>query len=192
MASSEKLITPEFRGSFVHVFKPHSGIEGAEPKYSITIPLRKKEDAAFIARLEDTIEAIAKEEWGKVPPRLRSPIADRDEDESYPEFAGCVTLNAKAKRKPGVVVLDNGLLKKVEQVAMETGEDVENIIYSGAIYRASIVLYTYDVSGAKGVAVGLNNLMKVGDGEPLSGGGSAERDFTEFGKPAKMDDDSAI
>jgi hypothetical protein len=39
-----KLITPEFRGSFVHLLEPHAikGVEGAKPRYQITIPLPKK------------------------------------------------------------------------------------------------------------------------------------------------------
>ena len=37
--------------------------------------------------------------------------------------------------------------------------------------------------GKHGVSVGLQNLMKVNDGEPLSGGASAEADFSEIVVP---------
>ena len=39
-----KLVTPEFRGSFVHILEPHAikGVEGAKARYQITIPMPKK------------------------------------------------------------------------------------------------------------------------------------------------------
>ena len=49
--------------------------------------------------------------------------------------------------------------------------------YSGCYGRASINFYPFDAAGNKGIAVGLNNLQKMEDGERLAGGSSAEDDF---------------
>ena len=51
--------------------------------------------------------------------------------------------------------------------------------YSGCYGRASINFYAFNVSGNKGIAAGLNNLQKLEDGERLSGGSSAEEDFSD-------------
>ena len=37
--------------------------------------------------------------------------------------------------------------------------------------------------GKQGVSIGLQNLMKIDDGEPLTGGASAEADFSEIVVP---------
>ena len=43
--------------------------------------------------------------------------------------------------------------------------------------RASINFYAFNTNGNRGIAVGLNNLQKIRDGEPLGGRASAESDF---------------
>ena len=49
--------------------------------------------------------------------------------------------------------------------------------YSGCYGYASINFYAFNTNGNKGIACGLNNLMKIEDGEPLGGRVSAEIDF---------------
>lgn len=39
-------------------------------------------------------------------------------------------------------------------------------MYSGVYGRASINFYAFNSNGNKGIACGLNNLQKIGDGEP--------------------------
>ena len=46
---------------------------------------------------------------------------------------------------------------------------------------ASISFYAFNSNGNRGIACGLNNLMKTKDGDPLGGGrAKAEDDFAEF------------
>ena len=42
-------------------------------------------------------------------------------------------------------------------------------------------LFPYENSGNKGVAVGLNNVIKTRDDERLAGGATAEQDFGDLG-----------
>ena len=165
-----KIITPEFRGSFVHLLEPHAikGVEGAKPRYQITIPLPKKD--AFWNELNALIEETAKGKWGKIPPKMKSPVKNGDE-EDRPEFAGCYSVQATSNNKPGIVGTN---LKPV----MSADE-----IYSGAYYRASIRAYAWEhPTGGKGVSIALDNVMKVKDGEAFSGRTEASSDFADFAK----------
>ena len=53
-------------------------------------------------------------------------------------------------------------------------------MYSGVWAVVSVTFFGYDVSGNRGVACGLNNLMKFKDDEHLGGRVSAEADFAEI------------
>lgn len=52
----------------------------------------------------------------------------------------------------------------------------------------SVTFFPYNVSGNKGVACGLNNVMKTKDDERLGGRASAESDFSEV----DMEDDEDL
>lgn len=64
----------------------------------------------------------------------------------------------------------------------------EDEIYSGVWAIVSVTFFGYDVSGNRGVACGLNNIMKFKDGERLGGRASAESDFADIG----MEDDDDL
>ena len=60
-------------------------------------------------------------------------------------------------------------------------------MYSGVWAILSVTFYAYEVSGNRGVACGLNNVMKYKDGEMLGGRASADSDFD--GLDTEDDDD---
>lgn len=169
--SNTKVVTGKVRVSYAHVFEPKAIEEGQDKKYSIAL-LIPKTDKATISKIEKAIEAAQEEgkgKWGgKIPPKLKLPLRDGDEERPDDEaYKGCLFLNASSKSKPGVVDRNmNAILDKEE-------------FYSGCYARASINFYAFAVSGNKGIAAGLNNLQKLADGERLSGGASAEEDFGE-------------
>lgn len=172
-----KLVTPEFRGSFVHLLEPHAikGVEGAKARYQITIPLPKKD--VFWTKLNALIDDTAKGKWGKIPPKMKSPVKDGD-IEGRPELVGCFSIQATSGNKPGIV---NESLNPI----MDANE-----IYSGAYYRASIRAYAWDhPTGGKGVSIALDNVMKVKDGEAFSGKVDAADDFASFGVNGTDDSD---
>lgn len=166
-----KVITGKVRFSYAHVFEPAS-INGGDEKYSVSI-LIDKNDTKTVADINKAVEAakqagIAKF-GGKIPQNLKLPLRDgdteREDDENY---AGCYFVNANAKARPGLV----------DAKGREIIDSTE--FYSGCYGRASITFYAYNSNGNRGVACGLNNIMKTSDGEPLGGRAKAEDDFKGY------------
>lgn len=172
----KKVITPPFVGSFVTLVTPSRppGTD-ADLKYSITMVLPK--DDPFWKDVDAMIQQAASDKWnGKVPKGLKSPIRDGDESDYGLEGCYFMSLAAKEDRKPEVVGAD---LKPI----MDAKE-----LYSGAIYRASIRPYAWSHQvGGKGVSFGLDNVMKVADGEPLDGRTKATDDFADFAGEAEVE-----
>lgn len=165
---STKVVTGEVRFSYVNVFEPKS-INGSDEKYSVSLLIDKR-DTKTIEAIERAIEAakqagVAKF-GGKIPPMLKLPLRDGDterpDDENY---AGKMFVNANCKTKPGLI----------EKNGMEIIDTTE--FYSGCYGKASVTFYAFNSNGSKGIACGLNNIMKTRDGEPLGGRSRAVDDF---------------
>ena len=178
------VVTGKVRMSYVHVFEP-AVVEGSsEPKYSVCL-LIPKTDKVTLGKIQSVIEEIkvsdaAKATWGgKVPtgPSFKLPLRDGDlekpDDEAY---AGMMFVNANssAKSKPGVV----------NNKGIPITDEAE--FYSGCFGRASVTFYAFNKNGNKGIACGLNNLMKVEDGPALAGKSSASEDFKDFFEADEM------
>ena len=166
-----KVITGKCRLSYEHVFEAAS-INGSDPKYSACIVIPKT-DKATLAKIQAAVNAAIqdgiKSEWkGKKPVNLKLPLRDGDAERPDDEaFSGCYFLNANANRAPGIVDLARNPILDREEV------------YSGCYCRFSVNFYPFSASGNNGVAVGLNNVQKVADGERLAGGSRAEDDFND-------------
>lgn len=178
---STKVVVGPVRLSYLHIWEPAAIEEGQDKKYSASLIIPKS-DKATIKRINDAIDAAkqqgkASKFGGKIPANLKLPLRDGDnerpEDEAY---AGCYFLNASAKTKPGIV-------DKNRQPILAQDE-----VYSGCYGFVSITFYPFDKAGNKGVAVGLNHIMKAKDGEPLGGRSSAENDFADI----KLEDDDDL
>jgi hypothetical protein len=173
-----KVITGKVRFSYLHVFEPSAIDDSQDKKYSVSLIIPKK-DKETLAKIGKAIEA-AKEAGkaklgGKIPANLKTPLRDGDEERPDDEaYEGSYFINANCKTKPGLVAKN---LKPIES---------EEELYSGCFGRASITFYAFNTSGNKGIAAGLNNLMKLEDGESLGGRQSAENDFSEY---AEADED---
>lgn len=178
---STKVVTGLVRFSYLHVWEPVAIEEGQDKKYSasLIIPKSDKETLAKIkAAIAAATEAGKAKFGGKIPANLKTPLRDGDverpDDEAY---ANAFFINANAKTKPGVVDKD---VKPV----MDQDE-----VYSGCYGRASITFYAFNTSGNKGIACGLNHIMKLKDGESLGGRSTAENDFAEV---AGMEEDDLL
>jgi hypothetical protein len=169
--AATKVITGLVRFSYAHVFKAHSSIDGAEPKYSVCLLIPKK-DRFAIASLNAGINAAmvaGTSLWGgKIPKNAKNPLRDGDSERPDDEnYAGMYFLNASSKKKPMVIDQDkNEILDPTD-------------FYSGCWGRAAINFFPFSQAGNKGVGVGLNNLQKLKDGEPLSSRSDAKSDFAE-------------
>ena len=167
-----QVVTDKCRLSYAHIWEPHAIQEGSPEKYSACIIIPKS-DTKTLARIEKAVEAATQEggksKWnGKKPKNLKLPLRDGDEERPDDEaFKDAYFLNANGNRRPGVVDLNL-------QPIIDSDE-----VYSGCYCRFSINFYPFSASGNNGVAVGLNNIQKVADGERLAGGSRAEDDFDD-------------
>lgn len=171
-----KVMTGEARLSYVHLTQPYANpkMQGAEPKYSVTL-LIPKTDTATKANIDASIKAAyekgVSDKWqGKRPALKNALIYDGDgmkqDGTPYgPECKGCWVISARSNSKPQVVHVSN-----------PTTELAPTDIYSGMYARVTINFYAFDGS-QRGVAAGLGNVFKTRDGDPLSGGASAMSDF---------------
>ena len=166
-----KVVTGMVRFSYANVWEPKS-INGGDEKYSVSLIIPKT-DKKTIAQIEAAIEA-AKQEGkakfgGKIPANLKLPLRDGDIDRSEDEaYKNSYFVNANSKERPGIV--DNSVKPILDQ----------SEFYSGCYGRASITFYAFNQNGNRGVAVGLQNLQKLLDGEALSARSKAEDDFATF------------
>ncbi len=168
---STKVITGRVRFSYAHVFEPTS-INGSEEKYSVSILIDKK-DTKTITDIEKAVELATQtgvsKFSGKIPAKLKKPLRDGDEEREDDEnYKGKYFINANAKTRPGLIDI-NG------RAIIDPTE-----FYSGCYGYASITFYAFNSNGNKGIACGLNNIMKTEDGEPLGGRAKAEDDFADF------------
>lgn len=161
------------RWSYCNAWEPKS-INGGTPKYSVSLIIPKS-DTVTVAKIRAAIQAAFEEGASKLKgaskfaPTLESiktPLRDGDKERAGdPAYANSWFVNCNSASAPGIVDADR-------QPIIERSE-----VYSGVYGRASINFYAFNSNGNKGIAVGLNNLQKIRDGEPLGGKSSAEDDF---------------
>ena len=173
------MITPQVTGtkvvfgpcrlSYTHVFNKYVPDGGGEGKYmtNVLIPKGEKETvAALNGAIEEAKKAGTLSKWGgKEPKKLDMPLRDGDTDKDDDAYGGHYFVNAKSVTRPQLV--DKHLSPITD----------EEEIYSGVWAIVSVTFFAYDVNGNRGVACGLNNIMKFKDGERLGGRASAEHDF---------------
>ena len=186
-----KLYTPRFRVSFPEVFQKKQFDESQPARWSLTGLFTPSEfddaDKARWKALGAAINALCKEHTKKTyndimgswwpldykarqgaSPTYRMPF-HAGEEKTYKGYGPGIVFFAMAasKQKPQVVS------KKTGQILTENSEDA---FYAGCYARATVNPYFFDNKG-KGIAIGLNNLLKLDEGERLDSFSSAEEDF---------------
>ena len=169
---------------FVNLLEPKAYSVGDTPKYSV-VALIPKTDAKTINEINAIVNSLAtgflqRSGLPQLPGSYKLPLRDGDLEKPgdatfkghyfFTASSNAVTKTGGPKAAPGVVGLD---LKPIIDPAE---------IYSGMYGHVGVSFYCFgERTGdkAKGIAVGLNNVLKVKDGERLSGGPSAETDFSE-------------
>ncbi|MGG4397215.1 DUF2815 family protein [Paenibacillus thiaminolyticus] len=176
---STKLVTGKVRLSYANVWEPEADDYG-NLFYSTAI-LIPKEDKVTLSKYKSIIEALkeqAKAKYGgKLPKDFHTPLRDGDEEaeEKGEAYVGHYFFNAKSKNKPGIakpIGKDPSTGKTKFQEITDTTE-----VYSGCYAKVSINFYLFDQKGNKGIAAGLNNIVKVQDGDFLGGRSSVNDDF---------------
>ena len=161
------------RLSYEHVWEPAS-INGGRSRYSACCVIPKT-DMETVEDIRKAIEAAYHADEAKLkgngkslPPMsaIKLPLRDGDlERPDDPAFAGMWFLNANSDTAPGIVDVNRKPILD------------RNEVYSGCYCRFSLNFFVFNSNGNRGIAVGLNNLMKVRGGDRLSGRMSAEDDF---------------
>lgn len=176
--------TPKFRVSYPKVFKPELNTLSNKMEFSVVALFKKGED---LSSLKKACEEVLIEKLGpdkvKWPKGLKSPFrdqSDREKDGVLPagHEAGAIFINLKTSNKPGVV--DQNVQPILD----------ESEFYAGCYAHASVRPYYYDQKGNKGIALGLQNVQKLGEGDPLSGRASASQDFKPVQDSSEKADDS--
>ncbi len=156
-----RVVTGLVRFSYAHVFEPKAANGSDTEKYSVSI-LIPKGDKKTIKDIQKAVEAAkqagVEKFGGKIPASLKLPLRDGDKErEDDPAYAGCYFLNASSSRQPEIV--DSHLQPIINSTEF----------YSGCYGHAALTFYAFNRHGNKGIACGLDSLMKKKDGEPLSG-----------------------
>lgn len=167
-------------------------MDGGEPKYStaILIPKEDKETLRKYKAIIDTLKKQAEAKYGgKLPTKFHVPLRDGDEEKPDDEaYSGHYFFNASSKNKPGIVkpIGKDGNGKTKFQEITDTTE-----VYSGCYAKVSVNFYLFDTKGNKGIAAGLNNIVKVQDGDFLGGRSSVSDDFAneDFDDVVEVDEE---
>lgn len=158
----------EVRFSYAHVFEPKASM-GGDPKYSCAI-LIPKDNTEAVKLVREAIEAAKlngkSTKWGgKLPANCKNPLRDGDTERDDDIYADCWFINASNKNRPAVKVAEAG-------ITSDALDDED--FYSGCFGAAVLSFYPFDASGNRGVAAGLEVVVKTRDGEKLSGGINAD------------------
>ncbi len=170
--------TPKFRANFPALFKMQKNKLSGKDEYTLTALFPKGTD---LSSLKSAARAAAEDKWGKDqskwPKLLKMPFRDQKESANNEGVLpvgheeGAIFMTFKSQQKPGVV--DHNVNEIID----------ESQIYSGCWCVATVRPYAFDNGGNRGIAFGLGNVQKVGDGEPLGGRTRAQDDFAPIENP---------
>lgn len=171
-----QITTGKVRFSYCNLWEPRVQGEDDTPKYSVSL-LIPKSDKATIKKIKDAIEAakasyLERNPGKKLPSDLKTTLHDGDGEkvnggEYGPECKDHYVMNVSSKNKPVLVHADKTPITEATE------------LYSGCYGRAIVNFYVYDSHGNKGVSAGLNGVMKLYDGEPLSGAVITDADWDD-------------
>lgn len=168
-----KLKTPVFRVSFPKVFEAES-FNGGAAKFSVAAvwdpskftAAEKAQWQAIIDLCDEVSMERFKKKMGQLPANFKKAIRDGAEKAGLAGYGeGKLFSNLSSKMKPGLIDRFGAPITNSDD------------FYPGCYARASVSAYAYDQGGGKGVALGLQNLLKVADGERLDSRTDANEDF---------------
>lgn len=169
-----RVLTPEFRVSYPHVFKAQAIKPTDKPKYSITMLFSKDSDLGPIkeALKQAKIAKFGpdKSQW---PEELESPVVDGDapkhaDKEGY-KGHWAIKASTNEDQRPGVV--DENVVPITDQ----------SKFYPGCYARAYIYAYVWEYMGKQGVGFILDHVQKLRDGKSFGGKKPADQVFTPVG-----------
>jgi hypothetical protein len=191
-----RMITPEFRVSYPHVFKAQAVKPTDKPKFSITM-LFPKDKKIVGTTVDGTARSIievmknakiaefgAKENWpvdDDGNSTLENPVTDGD-DPKHKDKEGykghwVIKASTSEEQRPTVV-----------------GEDMTPMtdptdFYPGCYARAYIYAYVWEYMGKQGVGFILDHVQKLRDGKSFGGKKPVEQVFSPVQASAETDEE---
>ncbi len=179
--AKQKVISPRFRVSYNKVWRPHKNKDGSLV-YGITMIY---EPDADLSEMEQLVTETREDKWGrKEPSNYVSPFKDgtkyhKKNGKKNPEYIGNIIVNASSYNQPvGVGKVDLSKPKGHPKRVIEITDHAE--FYSGCYAKAALTTYAWENSGRRGVSFGLQNIIKLANGEPLVKGATVADDFGEI------------
>lgn len=183
-----RIITPEFRVSYPHLFKAQAPRPTDTPKFSITMLFPKNKEMIGLSpsgkprSILKVIKNAKRLEFGENEakwPKLRSPISDGDKEKFVDKegYAGHWVIKATTgqDQKPGVVDADMTPITEA------------SLIYPGCFARAYIFARPWEYMGKRGIQFILDHVQKMRDGKSFSGKQPVE---TVFSPVEAVDEDT--
>lgn len=189
-----RLITPEFRVSYPHIFKPQAPNPTDKPKFSITMLFPKNQDLMGKTpdgkprTLQEAIRNAKIAEFGDKslwPKDLKSPVSDGDDASRFADkegYKGCWIIKASSNQdqRPTVVGRDMGIITD------------PNEIYPGCFARAYVFArYWKHPMNGHGIHFILDHVQKVRDGKSFAGKKPVEAVFSPIEDDAVAVEDTA-
>ena len=176
------VLTPKFRVSYPHLFKPQAPKPNDKPKYSVTMLFPKNADLTLI---KGAIQAAKIEAYGadksKWPRVIESPVTDGDDPKNDDKegYKGHWVIKATtgADYKP--------------QVFDENGQPTldQSVIYPGCYARAFVFARRWEYMKKEGIHFILDGIQKMSDGKPFGNRKPLDQVFTPVGTGNPIDDE---
>ena len=157
--------------SFPHLFTPRAPSVGADERYSLSLifDVDAQTSPEYKAMKKAALDA-AEEKWGAKTKemiqkgQIHMPFRDAAEKSDYAGYeAGKIFINPWTKQKPDVI---DGRLQDV----------IESDVYPGCMGRITYNAFAWEVSGKRGVSIGLNNVQISDFSSPRLDGHKAGKD----------------
>lgn len=167
MSKYTTITTPEFRLVFPNLFTPRAFEGSTAEKYSCIMVFPKTAD---LTEMREMCKAAFREKFPQGASGARDPFRDGNEKvaEWGEAFRDAIYVRASSTLKPGVCDRAKALITDPDTV------------YSGQYARARVHAFAYNVTGNKGVSIGLDAVQILRDGEPLGGGSAAVNGFDDL------------
>lgn len=165
------------RLSFPALFKARAFEDGKTPKFSATFILSKKKHADLIEEIEEAIQEVIKEKWGKVKPKLKGVCLNDGSEKADVDGYGddVMYIAAHSNSRVPVVSQDPSV-----PLAEEDGKP-----YAGCYVNATIRLWAQDNQYGKRINAALRAVQFYRDGDAF---GEKAADAEEEFKDVSDDD----
>jgi hypothetical protein len=174
-----RVVTPIFRVSYPHVFKPNTMNE-ANPKYSIVMLFPKTTD---LTDIKNALKQAKLQKWGSKenwPDELESPVSDGDSPKYADKegYKGHWAIKATSHQDQKPTVVD-------ENVEPITSANPPDGFYAGCYARACVFARPWKFGNKEGIQFILDHVQKTKNGKPFGGKQPADQVF----KPVTVEDD---